>query len=289
VFSIYYSVDTSFVETMGLDLLAKAPNWKVDWANGTAAVLNASAVEALGFASPSDAIGETIREDEPGDAFNTRPVVAVVEDFEFSGVGEVYSSGYVAVEGGEVMLVADPSQYDFALVRARSDDLAGLRSDLKAMWTERLDTAYPFSARFYDDILHMRHGPMQNFGIIVTGVGGLAILIALLGLLSLAAYHADQRIKEVGVRKALGASATDVVTQLSRPFAGLVASAALVAAPIAWMLNAWWLQLLPDAVNVGGAVVAACTVGLVGLGVLTVATQTLRAARVDPARVLRSE
>jgi putative ABC transport system permease protein len=130
---------------------------------------------------------------------------------------------------------------------------------------------------------------MQNFGIIVTGVGGLAILIALLGLLSLAAYHADQRIKEVGVRKALGASATDVVTQLSRPFAGLVASAALVAAPIAWMLNAWWLQLLPDAVNVGGAVVAACTVGLVGLGVLTVATQTLRAARVDPARVLRSE
>jgi putative ABC transport system permease protein len=288
VFSIYYSVDTSFVETMGLDLRAQAPNWRVDWAGGDAAVLNASAVEALGLASPSAAIGETVRQESDEDV-TTRPIVAVVEDFEFSGVGEVYSSGYVGVEGGEVMLIADPRRYNYALVRGRTDDLAGLHGTLKQMWTARLDTAYPFSARFYDDVLRMRHGPMQSLGTLVGGVALLAMLIAVLGLLSLAAYQVQQRTREIGVRKALGASAPDVVTHLARPFALLVAGATLAAAPVAWALNAWWLRLLSDPVGVGAGVVAACSLGLAVLGILTVGTQALRAARIDPARTLRDE
>jgi putative ABC transport system permease protein len=288
VHTIYYSVDTSFVETMDLDLLAQAPNWRVDWADGRAAVLNESAVEALGFASPSAALGQTIQDLE-NDRVVEHPIVAVVGDFEFRGIGEVYSSGYVGTKGGEVMLVADPSRYDFALVRARSDDLAALRGDLEEMWTRRLETVYPFSARFYDDVLRMRHGPMQNFGVIVAGVAFLAILIAVLGLLSLAAYHVQRRTKEISVRKALGATATNVVVQLARPFAGLVLGATLGAIPVAWGLNAWWLRLLSDPVSVGGGVVGGCALALAGAGVLTVATQALRAARIDPARTLRDE
>jgi putative ABC transport system permease protein len=212
----------------------------------------------------------------------------VVEDFTFSGMAEVYSEGYVGKRGG-LMLISNPSQYGHALVRAASDDLAGLRNDVKRVWTERLDTVYPFQAHFYDDIVRMRYGPLQDLGTITGGVAVLAILIAVLGLLSLAAFHVQQRVKEIGVRKALGATAVDVVVRLSRPFAVLVGGAALVATPVAWGLNAWWLRLLPDPVSVSAGVVGACVGGLVGLGVLTVATQALRATRIDPALTLRDE
>jgi hypothetical protein len=76
---------------------------------------------------------------------------------------------------------------------------------------------------------------------------------------------------------------------LSRPFALLVAGAAVVAAPVAWILNQWWLQLMTDAVEVRIGVVLLCVVSLIGISLLTIATQTVRAARIDPARTLRDE
>ena len=135
----------------------------------------------------------------------------------------------------------------------------------------------------------MRYGPLGDIASIIGGVALLAILIAALGLLSLAAYHVRTRTKEIGIRKALGAGVTDVVARLSRPFAVLVAGAALVAAPVAWMLNRWWLQQMTDSVGVRVEIVLLCVVGLVGVALLTIATQTVRAAQIDPAQTLRSE
>ena len=167
--------------------------------------------------------------------------------------------------------------------------MASVQRDVKQVWRERLDTVYPFESRFYEDVLRMRYGPLGDLASLVGGVALLAILIAALGLLSLAAYHVQTRTKEIGVRKALGASIFEVVTQLSRPFALLVAGAAVVAAPVAWILNQWWLQLMTDAVEVRIGVVLLCVVSLIGISLLTIATQTVRAARIDPARTLRDE
>jgi putative ABC transport system permease protein len=160
---------------------------------------------------------------------------------------------------------------------------------LEAVWQTRLETKHPFDAQFYSDVTRMRYGPLEDAAQMTTAVAGLAIVIALLGLFSLAAHHVQARTKEIGVRKALGARVRDVVLVLSRGFAGLVAAAALVAAPAAWLLNRWWLGFFADGVGVSLAVVGACVVGLVALALAVIGTQTVRAARMDPTEALRSE
>jgi putative ABC transport system permease protein len=187
------------------------------------------------------------------------------------------------------MLMANDSRLNHALVRASTDDVAGLRDALETTWTHRLDTAHPFNARLYDDVLRMRYGPMADMAYMTTGVAGLAILIALLGLLSLTAYQVQTRTKEIGIRKALGARVADVVLHLSKGFVGLVVAASVLAVPLAWMLNRWWLQFFSEQSALGVGLVASCTLTILGLAMLTVGSQTFRAARIDPAQTLRDE
>ena len=285
---VAYAVDTTYVRDMNLPLRASLTDWDEQFASGESLILNRAAVQALGFDGPREILGTAVTQGDPSQATTSRTVVGVVDNFDFTGAGDIYGNmGRARTD--PLMLRADADQYAHALVRARTSDMAGVQSDLKQLWRERIDTAYPFESRFYDDVLRMRYGPLGDLASAVGGVAVLAILIALLGLLSLAAYHVRTRTKEIGVRKALGASVLDVVAHLSRPFALLVAGAAVVAVPVAWVLNRWWLQLMADPVGVRAGVVLVCVLGLVGVALLTIATQTLRAARIDPARTLRDE
>jgi len=287
--TVAYAVDTTYFEDMGLPLRATLSSWDRRFAGEEAVVLNQAAVQALGFDTPEDVLGTSVIQGDPSRKTESLTVVGVVRNFDFTGSGDIYTGVLNHTPDDPVILYADPGRYNHALVRAQSDNLATLRTELEQAWTERLDTVHPFKSRFYSDILRMRYGPLGDLASIVGGVALLAILIAALGLLSLAAYHVRTRVKEIGVRKALGASVLDVVTRLSRPFAVLVAGAAVVAAPVAWILNRWWLQWMTDAVDVGAGMVALCIVGLVGIALLTVATQTVRAARLDPTTTLRDE
>ena len=286
--AVAYAVDTTYVQDMNLPLRASLTDWDERFASGKSLILNQAAVRVLGFDRPRDILGTQVTQGDPSQATASRTVVGVVDNFEFTGSGDVYGNmGRTRTD--PVMLYAAPERYDHALVRARTGDVASVQRDVKQVWRERLDTVYPFESRFYEDVLRMRYGPLGDLASLVGGVALLAILIAALGLLSLAAYHVQTRTKEIGVRKALGASIFEVVTQLSRPFALLVAGAAVVAAPVAWILNQWWLQLMADPVSVGVGIVMFCVVGLVGIALLTIATQTVRAARIDPATTLRDE
>jgi ABC-type antimicrobial peptide transport system, permease component len=285
---VAYAVDTTYVRDMNLPLRASVADWDERFASGESLILNQAAIQALGFDRPREILGTTVTQGDPSQSMDSRTVVGVVGNFDFMGAGDVYGNMGRA-RNDPMMLYADADRYDHALVRARTSDVARVQRDLKQLWRERLDTAYPFESRFYDDVLRMRYGPLGDLASGVGGVAILAILIALLGLLSLAAYHVRTRTKEIGVRKALGASVLDIVTHLSRPFAVLVASAAVVAVPVAWILNRWWLQLMADPVGVHAGVVLLCVLGLVGISFLTIATQTVRAARIDPATTLRDE
>jgi putative ABC transport system permease protein len=284
----WYRVDTSYVRTMGLPLRAALPDARAAMHAGDAVLINTAAMQALGFAAPDEALGATVTIGDPEVRTVQRTVAGVLDNFAFTGIGEVYGRGN-ASDDGPLMLMADASRLDHALVRARTDDVAGLRDALETTWTHRLDTAHPFNARLYDDVLRMRYGPMADMAYMTTGVAGLAILIALLGLLSLTAYQVQTRTKEIGMRKALGARVTDVVLHLSKGFVGLVVVASALAVPLAWLLNRWWLQFFSEPSALGVGLVAACTLTILGLAVLTVGSQTWRAARLDPATTLRDE
>ena len=281
-----YAVDTSFVMHMGPRLVAEVPNWATAYAAREGVIVNEAAARAFGYDRPSDLVGDGIT--LPGEDPSGRTVVAVIENFDTSGIADVYAGGGVSARR-PMLLAASPSALRHGLVRSRSGDVAGLMDTLEEAWATRLATKHPFEAQFYSDVTRMRYGPLQDAAQMTTAVAGLAIVIALLGLFSLAAHHVQARTKEIGVRKALGARIRDVVATLSRGFAGLVAAAALVAAPAAWLLNRWWLGFFADGVNVGAGVVAACAGGLVALALAVIGSQTVRAARRDPVAALRDD
>lgn len=283
---ISYAVDSTFISDMGLSLIAHRSNWATALMAEEGVVFDRNAISAYGYDAPSDFLGTeiTLPELTP----STRTVVGVVENFESGGIAEVYGAGIVN-ETDPKMLYWLPDAADYALVRSQSGNLALLRDRLEKTWRTRLNTAHPFAARYYSDVTRMRYGPLEDAAFMTAGVAGLAILIAILGLLSLAAHHVQTRRKEIGIRKALGARVYEIVLELSKGFSLLVVGAALVATPLAWMLNRWWLQFFSDRVNVSSLVVAVCVSGLIGLALFVIGSQTIRAARVDPANTLRDE
>jgi putative ABC transport system permease protein len=282
----YYSVDSTFIAQMGLELIARRSGWAESLMAEEGVLFDRNAARAYGFDNPQDLVGTEIT--FPESSPSSRVVVGVVENFESGGIAEVYSAGMVSASAPRMFLWAPEAVYH-ALVRSQSGDVAALRDQLETVWQTRLATDHPFSAQLYADVTRMRYGPLQDAAFMTSGVAGLAILIAILGLLSLAAHHVQTRRKEVGVRKALGARLHEVVVELSRDFAVLVVGAAVLATPVAWLLNQWWLQFMTDRVGVSVVVVSACVIALVGLSLLVIGSQTLRAARLNPVHALRDE
>jgi putative ABC transport system permease protein len=157
------------------------------------------------------------------------------------------------------------------------------------MWTSEMQTNRPFEARFYSDVLRERYGPLQDLASMAGFISSLAILISLLGLLSIAAHHVRARTKEIGIRKAMGATVSSLIVLLSQNFLRLVSIATALTLPVAWYLNAQWLQFLSDPISVGSGALIGAVGGLLLLALLTVGSQTLGAARLDPVATLRDE
>jgi len=117
----------------------------------------------------------------------------------------------------------------------------------------------------------------------------LAIFIACLGLFGLAAYAAEQRTREIGVRKVLGATVTNIVTLLSRDFLGLVAISAVIAFPLSWWFMHRWLQGFAYRISIGWSVFALAALMVTLIALLTVSLQAIKAAMANPARSLKAE
>jgi putative ABC transport system permease protein len=174
------------------------------------------------------------------------------------------------------------------LVRLAPGDVGDALLAVEATW-RRMVPHRPFEYRFLDEAFAAAYARERQLGRLVGGFAGLAVFIACLGLFGLAAYAAERRTKEIGVRKVLGASARDIVLLLSREFVLLVVLGALVAAPFAYWAAARWLEgfayrasLGPDVFVVAGAVALL-------IALLTVSAQALRAASADPVKALRYE
>jgi len=293
-----YDADTSFVQDMGLSLEAARPDWRVIYSSGDGVLINETAAHGFGFETATNAVGTTMYRGDSDDGDDVIPytVVGVVDNFAATGAGQIYT-GRSRQVSPPLFFRADTVGYSRAVVRARTADLAALRDRLEAMWTQDLQTDYPFTSRFYSELTQERNGPMQDLSSIAGFTTFLAILITLLGLLSLAAHTVQTRTKEIGIRKALGATLSglvvllsrDFVVLLSRDFVRLVGAAVVAALPVAWWPNAQWLRFVPDPVAIGLSPVALAVVVLLTLAVLTVASQTFRAARLNPATTLRDE
>jgi len=171
-------------------------------------------------------------------------------------------------------------------VRTAPGQTADVLDGLRATWAEFSDL--PIAYSFLADDLAAQYRTEARLEQLFTTFAGLAILIACLGLFGLAAYTAQQRTKEIGIRKALGATVTGIVGLLSKDFLKLVGVAFVVAVPAAYWAMSQWLQGFAYRIDLGAGVFLLAGGLALTVALLTVSYQALRAARTDPVNVLQS-
>jgi putative ABC transport system permease protein len=175
-----------------------------------------------------------------------------------------------------------------AVVRIAPGRRADALNHVRSVWAEvRPDT--PLETFFLSDQVRKLYEQERRFGTLSAALAGLAIVLASIGLASLVAYLTRLRRKEIGVRKALGGSTAGIVALLNREYVRIVGAALLVGAPAAWAAAHWWLGQFAYRVEISPLVFGAAGLGALTIAVVVVSVQGLRAARVDPAHVLRSE
>jgi putative ABC transport system permease protein len=205
-------------------------------------------------------------------------VVGVVEDFHFSSLKEEIQPLVISV-GRDNRVVA--------IKLAAGNPQEAIRQ-VEAAW-RKIAPKYPFTYEFLDQVYDNLYKAEQKQRTILGIFAGIAILVACLGLFGLAAFTAEQRTKEVSVRKVLGASVANVVVLLSKDFVKLVLIAIVLAVPLAWYLMQRWLEDFVYRIPIGAGVFLLAGGMAVGIALLTVSYHAIRTALSNPARTLRSE
>ncbi len=268
-------IDYDFVDTYAFTVVA-GRNFSRDFASDSIGViLNASAVQALGFPSAEAAVGETIYEfgQEP------RVIVGVLADYHHESLRRSHDPMYFLLH---------PFVNTYYSVKLGPERVAESIAGVKAAY-EAAFPGNPFAYFFLDAFFDQQYRSDRQFGGLFRFFAVLAILVACLGLYGLAAFTTVQRAKEIGVRKVLGASLTDILILVSKDFARLVLVAAAIAVPLAYGGLDYWLGGYAFRIDLGWWLFA-LPVGLVALlALLTVGGQALKAAIVNPVDSLRAE
>ncbi len=207
-------------------------------------------------------------------------VIGVVKDYVY---GDMYGSP------DPVVFYYDSANASLLYIRYK----AGVRPDVALAAISRVmkkdNPAYPFNYQFVDQAFNNLFTNEQLMGQLSKLFAGLAILISCLGLFGLSAYTAERRTKEIGIRKVLGASVTGITQLLSREFLLLVGMSALIAFPLAWMAMHRWLEQFHYRVSIEWWVFGIAGVAAIGIALVTISFQSVRAALMNPVRSLRSE
>jgi len=207
-------------------------------------------------------------------------VIGVLKDFHFDSL-QAKIEPLVLFRGSE-------EYFHYILVRLDSVDILAQMKVLEAAWREVVPN-YPFQYEFLDEDFNDMYRAEQRMGGVLRAFAGFAVLIACLGLFGLAAYAAERRTKEIGIRRILGASIPEIVSLLCREFLGLIAIANLIAAPAAYLLMRNWLGRYAYRTGLGAALFAGVLALSLAAGLMTVVFQALRAASANPAKSLRYE
>ena len=173
-------------------------------------------------------------------------------------------------------------------VHAVPGDMNALLRSLETSW-HKLNPNEPFEYSFLDDDFQKNYDAENRLASIVSYFTLIAILICCLGLFGLATFSAEQRIKEIGVRKVLGASVSGIVGLLSRDFLKLVVVAILIASPLAWYIMNKWLQDFAYRINISWWVFLLAGIIAAVIAFVTISFQAIRAANANPVKSLRTE
>jgi putative ABC transport system permease protein len=272
-----WMIDEDYVETMGMQLLEGRNFSKEFAADTTTLILNESAAKFMG--------GRDILEkklyyvvDQNTKSLKEFRVIGIVKDFNFSSLREPVKPlafTFGSNDGGMT-------------VRIQGEDITQVVSAIENKW-KSVAPDLPFEYSFMDADFDKLYKGERQAGKLVTYFASLSILISCLGLFGLATFMAEQRTKEIGIRKVMGASVAGITVLLSNNFLKLVLIAVAIAIPIAWYFTDKWLQNFAYHINLEWWVFAVASVLAVIIALLTVSVQAFKAAMQDPVKSLRSE
>jgi putative ABC transport system permease protein len=272
-------VDARYIPTLGMEMAAGRNFSPVMPTDSGGVIINETAARLLGFAKPLE--HKLYMGTDPGSPPTPFSIIGVVKDF---------SAGSMRNKVKPIVLMLQ-NRIDKMAVRVRTDDLprlmAGIETKYHAVVPEM--AGQPFLYTFMDEDFNRLYVSEQQTGRLFVAFAAFAILIACLGLFGLVSYAAEQRIKEIGIRKVLGASVGGIVGLLSRELIGLVLVAVVVATPVAWWLGHWWLGGFAYQTTIGVWMFGVAAVLAVGIALVTAGVQALRAARANPVESLRAE
>jgi putative ABC transport system permease protein len=272
-----WSVDPDYIRTMGMKLVAGRDFAEDAPADRTAVIINQSAARQFGWMEP---LGREISFPQSSNekGFIDRTVIGIVEDFHFESLHSPI--------GPLVMFLGN--NRDQIAFRFQAHNAAVVLGELKRQW-QRFAPGQPFEYGFMDMRFAEMYSSEQRLGTIISIFAGLAIFIACLGLLALASFMAERRTKEIGVRKVLGATVSEIALLLSREFVKWVGIAALIAWPLAYYAMHRWLQGFAYRTGISIGLFLLSSFLALLIAILTVSFQAIRAARQNPVNSLRNE
>lgn len=266
--------DPDVMETLELELVAGTdltdnPSYTLD--QGYQFLINESASAALGW-TPEEAVGKGL--DLHG---REGQVVGVMKDFHFRSLRD---------EITPLTFWLRPHTYDYLIVKIDGTDVSGTLAGLEEKWAQ-VAPLRPFEYEFLDQQYDALYRAEERAGNLAGVFTLLAIFVACLGLFGMASFITQQRTREIGVRKVLGASVTQIVLLLSKSFVAFVAVAFVIATPLAWIASNRWLESFAYRVDTAWWIFAAAGVLSLLVAVATVGFHSIRAARANPVDSLR--
>lgn len=273
--------DAAYTETLGLEVVAgRGFSEDQDVGGAKKYLLNETAAQTMGWTA-EEAIGKPFLLSSTPDGREPGEVVGVVRDFHVSSLRD---------EIGNVALELSPSLSGSGRLaaRLRPESIREAREHVASVLAE---AGIPAGANleFLDDTFNAMYRSETRIAQIFSIFSGIAILIACMGLFGLAAFTIEQRKKEIGIRKVLGASVSQIVGIVFRTYSGIVAVAVVVGLPLAYYLVGAWLQEFAYRVDIGAAVFVSAAVVALGVATVSVGYHAISASRMDPAHSLRSE
>ncbi|WP_020403800.1 ABC transporter permease [Gracilimonas tropica] len=272
-----FRVDENYIQTMGLNLIS-GRNFNPETGTDTskAVIISDQAALQLGFNTPAEALGKQITvDDKPLD------VVGVIENF---------ISADPLRSGDPIVMLYQPEKTDYAVVKILPGQTPDFLAGLNKTWLS-FDSIYSLKYKIMNE--QLEDNPQMivfiDFIKILGLIAAFSILISCLGLLGMAMYSAENRVKEIGIRKVLGASVQNIVLLLSREYIVLIGISFLIGLPLSWFINNLWMEQVTNKVGLHAGVFITGALMILFLALLTIGSQALKAAKTNPVSNLRSE
>jgi putative ABC transport system permease protein len=269
VFFEAFEVNYDFIETMGMQMKQGRTFSRSFGGDSTKIILNEKAVEAMQLKDP---VGQTITK-----FGKNMEVIGVVKDFHFESLHEPIRPAYLFLWPGGTIIA-----------NVQSNNQRQTISAIERLY-KKYNPGFPFTFNFLDEAYQKQYDSELRVSALSKYFAGLAIIISCLGLFGLAAFTAQKRRKEIGVRKVIGASVANITTMLSKEFLELALISMAIALPVSWWLMNDWLQNFVYRISIKPFVFAVTGMLVLFITLFTISFQTIKAAMANPVRSLRSE